>query len=306
MTKKHKQHVDVYAAITEQVLGMLDAGVVPWRKPWSGGRGCDVLPKSYSSRKAYRGINPFLLECSAMAAGYRSLYWITYKQAAKVGGQVRAGEHGTMVVFWKWLEVAAEPDGEDLGLGTRRIPFLRYFRVFNLDQCDGVDRPDDDTPVEDPEPSPEFEPIEAAAAIIENMPQRPEIVHREQRAFYNPATDTVNMPAPESFGIPSEYYSTAFHELVHSTGHATRLNRRSFKELAAFGSETYGKEELIAEFGAAFLCAKAGLAPATVDNTAAYIGTWKDKIKADRKLVVVAAASAQKAADFVLDVKWEK
>ena len=179
----------------------------------------------------------------------------------------------------------------------KQVPILRYYTVFNLDQIDGVEAPDA------PEPSTrDFVPIEEAAKIVSGMGQRPEIIHKEPRAYYRPSTDTVNLPRPELFEKAEEYYSTAFHELTHATGHETRLNRRPSSEIRHFGDRDYSQEELVAEMGAAFLCAKARIEQATIENSAAYIQGWLAALKGSPKLVVHAAAQAQRAADFILGV----
>lgn len=184
---------------------------------------------------------------------------------------------------------------------TKRIPFLRYYNVFNVAQCDGIELPSEET-ILSPEPRPS--PIETAEAIVQGMPKRPEIRTGLDRAFYQPAADFVGMPSVEQFKSGEEYYSTLFHELTHATGHKSRLNRKGVADSegnwSAFGSEPYSKEELCAEMGAAFLCGEAGIVERTVENSASYIASWLQRLKNDSKLVVTAAAQAQKAADYIL------
>ena len=287
-----KKKFDVYEMVTDRILEALENGTVPWRKPWRGGTAAGS-PVNLKSKKAYRGINVFVLHLQ----GFSSRYWATFKQAKDLGGKVRKGSKGTPVVFWKWIDKKGkDDDGNEIVLD--RYPILRYYTVFNLDQIDGIDDPDakaaDDTPAK-------FNPIEAAEKIVDEMPNRPEITHNEPRAYYRPSTDTVNMPKPELFDVPAEYYSTIFHELTHSTGHESRLNRDGITKLAAFGDDNYSQEELVAEMGAAFLCGHAGIENETIDNSAAYIDGWRKKLSTDKKLVVYAAAQAQKAADYILD-----
>ncbi len=281
----------IYEMITERVITLLKQGTIPWRKPWSGGSSSD-MPINLKSKREYRGINVFLLACM----GYSSRYWLSYKQAKEKGGQVRKGEKGTPVIFWKRYETKDRKTGEDVVL-----PVLRYYTVFNLDQVDGLEAPDAPEPV-----SHDFRSIEEAERIIRDMPKRPEIQHAEPRAFYRPSTDTVNLPRPELFPEPEEYYSTAFHELTHATGHESRLNRRPSSEIRHFGDKEYSQEELVAEMGSAFLCAQARIEQITLENSAAYIGNWLQVLKADVKMVVIAAAQAQKAADYILDRKFEE
>lgn len=289
----------VYEIITEQILKKLESGVIPWRKPWRGGAA--FQPKSFASRKPYRGINVWLLGMAAQEKGYSSPYWITYKKAQTLGGQVRKGEKSTVAVFWKQLEREKVSDSGKIEI--ERHFMLRYYRLFNLEQIDDLDEnklPADAIP-DDTEETLDFTPIEYCEGIASNMPNKPAIEHsNERRAYYRPSSDTVHLPNKEHFTAEPEYYSTMFHELAHSTGHETRLKRDHFKE-AAFGSADYSKEELIAEFCACFLCGTAGIETATIDNSAAYIENWRKVLKANSKLVVQAAGKAQKAADYILN-----
>lgn len=273
---------DVYQIVTDRVISLLEAGTVPWRKPWAGGE--YQFPMNLASGKAYRGVNVWLLSC----AGFGSPYWVSFKQARDRGGNVRKGEKSSLAVFWKRLDVDDKVTGE-----RKFVPLLRYYNVFNVEQCDGLAYPK-------PEAKPDtFNPIAAAESIVEAMPARPEITHGEPRAYYRRDVDRVNMPAKQSFDVEAEYYSTLFHELIHSTGHESRLARLA-NESTNFGSSTYAKEELLAEMGASYLSASAGILHRTVDNSAAYVASWLRRLRDDRKLVVNAAAAAQRAADFIL------
>ena len=284
---------DAFQVITDRIIGLLETGTIPWQKPWQGGAG---MPKNLISRKEYRGINTFLLH----AMMYENPYWLTFNQAKGLGGHVKQGEKACPVVFWKWLDV------EDSGspTGKKRVPFLRYYSVFNLAQCEGI--PIDKLPVIDGGKR-EHTPIAAAEQIVAAMPKRPAIENTWQRAFYSPGKDFVGMPAPETFRSAEDYYSVLFHELTHSTGHESRLNRKGVSgtngEWSPFGSQSYSQEELVAEMGAAFLCGQVGIVERTIDNSAAYIKSWLERLKDDRKLVIYAAAQAQKAADFILNVQ---
>jgi antirestriction protein ArdC len=278
----------VYEIITNKILEQLANGVVPWKKPWANVGG-DI--QNFVSKKPYRGINPFLLNGS----GYACPYWVTYKQAIELGGSVRKGEHGTMIVFFKMNEYKDKHDKEKVN----RIPMLRYYTVFNLDQCDGIDW-DRPIPVEG------HNPIEAAETIVKRYKGKPEIKHGMNCASYSPQLDYINIPSMGQFVSAPEYYSTLFHELGHSTGHKDRLNRASLTESAYFGSHEYSKEELVAEFTSAMLCGVAGIEQSTIENSAAYIQSWARKLKQDNKLIVQAAAQAQKAADLIQGVQAEK
>lgn len=286
----------VYDIIADRILSMLDQGVVPWRKPWVGGSAS--LPFNGISKKAYRGVNPFMLH----AAGYNNPRWFTFHQAKEIGAPVRKGEKGFPVVFWKLNTPKTEAAGGDLFTveteeKTRKIPLLRYYTVFNAEQLDNLP----EKYAEKPAGSVEHDPISSASAIVNNMPHKPAISYAGARAFYRTSDDSVTVPPLESFPIAEEHYSTLFHELAHSTGHESRLNRKQ-KKIVAFGSLDYGQEELVAEFAASFLCGVAGIETATIENSAAYISNWKATIKADKPLVVMAAAQAQKASDFILNV----
>lgn len=277
-----------YQVVTDRIISLLEKGVVPWQQPWNS---AEQAPKNIVSKKPYRGINVFLL--SAMR--YSLPFWLTYKQAADLGGHVRKGEKACPVVFWKWLDV--ERDGK-----AERVPMLRYYHVFNAAQCEGITVP------ELPQVSREHSPIETAETIVAAMPKKPEIKHGMARAYYSPSGDFIGMPAPDQFKTGEEYYSTLFHELSHSTGHESRLNRKgvagSEGNWSAYGSNSYGKEELCAEMGAAFLCGQVGIVERTIHNSAAYISSWLQQLKSDAKLVVLAAAQAQKASDWILG-KWQ-
>jgi antirestriction protein ArdC len=279
---------DAYQVITDRVITLLEQGTIPWQKPWQGGQ---FMPRNLISLREYRGVNVFLLH----AMMYESPYWLTFNQAKELGGNVRRGEKACPVVFWKWLDGKDETTGE-----AKRIPFLRYYSVFNVAQCEGIEA---HVPKAE-QTRPDHNPIEAGERIVSAMPRRPEIRHGLDRAFYSPSGDFVGIPSPEQFRNGQDYYSVLFHELTHATGHESRLNRKGVGgtdgEWSAFGSTPYAKEELVAEMGAAFLCGQAGIVERTIDNSAAYVQSWLARLKDDRRLVVHAAAQAQKAADFIL------
>ena len=279
--------MNVYEIITEQIIEKLEKGEIPWNRPWVGSE----YPKNLVSKKEYRGINPFLL----MSGRYTSPYWVSYKQAQDMGGNVKKGEKSTMVVFWKQIKVKDRKDNEAI---EKIIPMLRYYRVFNVEQCEGIEGKVPALNV-----NPDFQPIAACEKTVNDMQNKPTIEHRESRAYYRPSTDTVNMPQRESFVNEEFYYSVMFHELGHSTGHKDRLDRKDCNE-GQFGSETYSKEELVAEMTAAFICGHCQIENKTIDNSAAYIQSWLGKLKNDSKLVVLAAAAAQKAADYILNRKF--
>lgn len=271
----------VYEQITERIITLLVQGTVPWQKPWKARTG---LPRNLVSKKPYRGINVFLL----LAMSYESPFWLTFRQALQLGGSVRKCEKSCPVVFWKQTTIEDRESGE-----PQKIPLLRYYHVFNVAQCDGLKA--GTGPVAEP-----VNGILKPDEIVAHMPQRPEIKHGMRRAFYSPREDCVGLPVRERFERAEGYYATLFHELVHATGHESRLNRVTLTEKAGFGSNPYCKEELIAEMGAAFLCGQAEIAERTIDNSAAYLKGWLEQLRSDKTLIVQAAAQAQKAADFIL------
>ena len=272
--------IDIQAIVTERIISALESGTAPWRKPWKG----SSLPRNVVSGKVYSGINFFLL--SAMGGGE----FLTFKQAQGLGGNVRKGEKGCPVVYWNFVESKTRKDSKG---NPEKIPFLKSFTVFNVSQCEGLELPAPETEGE----TVPFIPIERAEETITRTGA--EIHHGGARAFYRPATDQIQMPEKEAFHSPEEYYSTAFHELTHWTGHESRLARKGILELAAFGDAVYSKEELVAEMGAAFLCAEHGI-EGTLDNSAAYLQGWIKALRGDSKLAIQAAAAASKAANFIL------
>jgi antirestriction protein ArdC len=279
---------DVYQEVTNQILAALERGVVPWRNPILG-RTTAGLPTNLHTGRSYRGTNVFLLALIAWAEGYDSPYWLTFRQAQQRGGHIRKGEKSTVVVFWKQITL----EDKKTKLPTR-VPVLRHYRVFNTEQCDALDV----GPVTHTAPQP-FEPIVQAESIVKGY-EGPTVKHIGSGARYLPALDEVRMPEPDRFESPALFYATLFHELVHSTGHSRRLDRGLDTTLAPFGSPDYSREELVAEMGAAFLCGHAGISPATVENSAAYIQGWIKRLRDDKRLVVQAGSKAQKAADYVL------
>lgn len=276
-----------YEIITDRILAALDEGVIPWRKPWT----CGGAPRNLVTGKAYRGLNVFL----TIMQGYASPYWLTFKQAQDLGGQVRKGEKGTPVIFWN--RTMRQVEGENGNIEEKEIPFMRYYTVFNLAQIDGITAPDQGE---------DFDEILACEDVIANMPQAPAIEHGRAQASYNPAKDIVSMPPRSAFKSEAGYYGTFYHEISHSTGHVSRLNRKTITEKSGFGSEAYSKEELIAELGAAFLCGHTGIEQETIENSAAYIASWRAKLSEDKRLITTAAGQAQRAADFILGRKAEE
>ena len=266
---------------------------MPWRRPWTS----TGLPRNLVSKKPYNGINYFLLSASK----YVSPFWLTYRQATELGGHVRKGEESTIVIFWKVEDLkqsSEDLDTEESKEKNRRRFLLRYYRLFNLEQCELPQAVLDKLPKIETH---EHDPIEAARADHRRHaePAR-NSVRADQRRSTAASPIGSRLPPRELFISAEEQIATTYHEMSPRTGHPKRLNRKSITEAAPFGSPTYSFEEMVAEMSAAYLCAEAGISPAVIENQAAYIAGWLKKLRDDRKLVVHAAAQAQRAADYVL------
>ena len=273
--------MDIYAEITARIIDQMENGIIPWQKPWvANGKAI-----SHATGKAYSLLNQMLLG--------RPGEYLTFKQCQQAGGRVRKGEKSSMVVFWKWIEQEDEETGE-----KKEIPFLRYYNVFHIDQCEGISPRHTET-LHMPDGA---EAIEEAQEIIYDYLSREgvKLTHTEgDRAFYKPSTDEVVLPIRKQFMSTAEYYSTVFHELTHSTGHASRLNRLTSP--AFFGSEAYSKEELVAEIGASALVNHVGLETSnSLRNNVAYIQNWLRVLKDDKRLIVSASGKAEKAVNLIL------
>jgi len=285
----------IYQIITDKILAELDAGNVPWDKPWH----TEGVPKSFVTKKAYRGINSFNLNFSVIGNNWSRPYFLTFNQTKKLGAQVKKGSTSEMVIFWNFIEKKEIVAGQEKVVG--RIPLLRYYRVFNIDQVEGLDL----SKLPEVKKEKKHADIFRAETLIKGYKDSPKVIHtNKHRAYYSPLEDIINIPPKECFDNIEDFYSTHFHESVHSTLHQPRLNRSDAQHNFR-GDYDYSKEELVAEMGAAFLCGMSGIAKKTIKNSAAYIDTWRQKISQDVKLVVCAAAKAQKAVDYITGVTFE-
>lgn len=278
----------VYEIVTKKVIEKLEKGVIPWRKPWVNG-----LAVSWESQKPYRGVNAFLLEPGEYA---------TFKQIKEAGGKVKKGEKSHLVVFWKWIEKENDETGE-----TEKFPLLRYYKVFEINtQVEGLESKRKNISTEKEDVQFGHDAVGKAEEIIDGYIGKPEIRFKSGKAFYNKALDYIQMPPLNDFTSVSEFYSTLFHELVHSTGSEDRLNRKELTAVSSFGDENYSKEELTAEMGAAMLNAIAGIdTENTFTNSVAYIQSWLKALQNDSTLVVRAASQAQKAVDYILGKEYQ-
>ena len=282
---------DIYEIITSRFIEQLKKGTVPWQKPWAG-------VQNIVSKKPYRGINSLILGGS----DFQSPYWLTFKQAHDLGGNIKKGEKATPVIYYKLFEKRDGNGALVLGSNGRptRIPFIRWSNAFNLDQSEGIEPPVQ-TVVQNP-----MQPIEKAARIVQEAKICP-IYHTGFAAVYSPTEDVIRLPAQKTFRSPEAYYQTLFHEMTHSTGHASRLDREGVTLPIKFGSERYSKEELIAELGASFLSNEAGiLNQVQFDNSAAYLGSWIEKFQNDPKMIFTASSQAQKSTDFILGIEQKE
>ena len=274
---------DIYAAVTDRIVAQLEQGIIPWHKPWTGVQSGAI---SGATGKPYSLLNQMLLG--------KPGEWYTFNQIQKLGGKIRKGEHSSMVVFWKQVPVKEK----DPTTGEEKqfcVPMLKYFNVFHVSQCEGIEPKILDPEAIDPATD------EAADAIIADYITRCGVTLKHVKgdeAFYAPGRDYVQLPLREQFPRMAEYYSTAFHELTHSTGHQSRLDRISRK--AFFGNEEYSKEELVAEIGAASLLNYVGIeTDSSFRNSAAYIQSWLRALKNDKKMIVTAAGAADKAFQLI-------
>lgn len=277
---------DVYSLVTDKIIELLEAGTIPWRKPWTDAG----LPLNLISKRPYRGVNLLLLN----SMGFQQNLFLTWKQLKTVGGSVKKGEKGILVVFNKMIEQQKEKDGETQ---IERRSFLRYYKVFNVQQC--TDIPSAFMPSSEQE---EHEPLFECERIIEDMVDCPTIRYEEAEAFYVPSLDYINMPQLSSFDSSPDYYGTLFHELIHSTGHQKRIGRKEVFQNPKFGTEMYSLEELVAEMGSCYLKSHTGIPIAELDNSAAYIRDWLEVFKGDKRFVVMAASRAQHAVEYILKI----
>ena len=272
----------IYEMVTERIIEQLEQGIIPWEKPWTGGRNGAY---SRSTGRPYSLLNQLMLPPGE---------YLTFKQCQQEGGRVRKGEKGKIIVFWK-MHVVEEENAKAEKV-KKTVPLLKYYNVFRVDQCDGI------SVKYAPETLPSVEPDDEAEIIMQNYFDRSGVkvdIRLSDKAYYRPSTDGIVLPLREQFKNTSAYYSTAFHEMAHSTGHVSRLNR--IHETAHYGSEEYSKEELVAEITAAALLNHAGLEIASsFRNTTAYIQSWLNALRGDKTLIVSASGKAEKAYQMIL------
>ena len=282
---------DVYTRVTERIIADLEQGIRPWMKPWHAEHAAGKISRPLRHNGTpYRGVNTLLLWGESMAKGYVAPIWMTFKQALELNACVRKGEHGSLVVYANRITKTETGDnGEDV---EREIPFMKGYTVFNVEQIEGLPalyyaKPENPLPLSDRiEQADQF--MTATGATIR---------HGGNMAYYAPGPDTIQLPPFEAFKDKESYYATALHELTHWTKHERRLDRDFGRQ--KFGDAGYAREELVAELGAAFLCAEIGITPEVREDHASYLGSWLKVLKEDKRAIFSAAAHAQRAADFL-------
>lgn len=289
----------VYEIVTEKIIEKMDKGIIPWHQPWHGASQIDGVFGFYRngvSKRKYTGMNILMLA----GCGYDSPDFFTFKQISDAGAHIRKGEKSEMVVFWKRSQYLSKPEeGDDDSEAELKTGLLmRYYNVWNREQIEGLKPPKDVQNADSTTPeAPKILPIDMAEKVVQGYQDGPTIAEGVQRAYYSPVIDHVNMPERQSFISAEAWYSTLFHELTHSTGHDKRLNR---KDMKIYRNEFRAREELVAEIGAAFLCEHCGIGAPVIENTVAYIQSWKKHLKDDPRIIATAAQQAQKAANWIL------
>jgi len=298
MKAQTRTQADVYTRVTDRIIADLEQGVRPWAKPWKADNAPAriTLPVRHNG-VPYRGVNILLLWGEMLANGYTSNRWMTFRQAQELGANVRKGEHGALVVFANRITTSETNDNG--GQAEREIPFLKGYAVFNIDQIENLPQ------AYRAEPEPEhlagaapMQLIEAAEAFFAKTGVI--LRHGGNKAYYAPSPDVVQLPLPEAFEDAESYEATKAHELTHWTGHPGRLNRQLGKR---FGDDAYAAEELVAEMGAAFLCAQLGITPEVREDHASYLDQWLKILKADRRAIFTAAGKAQQACDYLFSLQ---
>jgi antirestriction protein ArdC len=287
---KTKNKVDIYQQLTDKIISKLEQGNIPWQKPWKSIQ--FGLPQNFISKKVYRGCNFF----EALFEDRATPYWLTYKQAKELGGNVKKGETGIPIIYFQLIE--REQSNGDIS----RFPMVKKSTVFNLEQIEGIVNPfAEEKKKFEEENLIDFNPIESCEELLSTFIDKvaPYSHDSGQRAFYRPGIDAIVMPEKEYFHKPEGYYSTLFHEMAHSTGHTTRLDRDGIIGHHQKGSKGYAREELVAELTSAFLCSKAGIENDVIENNAAYIQNWLGALKNDKMIVYDAMKDAFKAIEYL-------
>ncbi len=278
---------DIYSLVNDRILAALEQGAIPWRRPWTG-----RLPTNYDSGKEYRGVNILTLGIAEMVHAYSSPYWLTFRQARKHGGHIKRGERATYIIFSE--KKIREVEKEDGTKEQKVYHFVKSFPVFNWDQTEGVPKKE-----VGPALDPDRDLIDICNSILSRMSNPPAYRESGSAAYYMPKDDLVNLPPIETFKTTKGYAATKFHEYGHATGHESRLNRPGIMKIAAFGSEDYSFEELVAELASAYLCARVGI-DNTLENSSSYISNWLKVLRNDKTMLMKASGKAMAAVEYIL------
>lgn len=294
MKNSQKPREDIYSRITNQIIASLERGVKPWTQPWNANHAAGPVSRPLRHNgEPYAGINVLTLWATAIERQHAAPIWMTYRQAQQLGGHVRKGEKGAPVVYADKIvredERAETASGEE---STQVIPFLKSYTVFNIDQIDGL--PERYHQLASGQPNPDQR-IDAAETYYNALGAV--IQHTGKIACYMPSSDTIQIPAFEAFRDAESYYATLLHECVHWTKHKSRLDRDFGHK--KFGDSAYAREELVAEIGAAFLCADIGITCEDREDHASYIASWLKVLKSDKRAIFSAAAHAQRAVAYL-------
>lgn len=297
---KNQESRNVYQMVTDRVIEQMQQGIIPWHQPWTGAGLLEDGAINYVSRKPYSLLNQFLLG--------RDGEWLTFKQIQERKGKIKKGVKAHFVVFYQMnvkqetVKVKNEQGEIEERTKEKCIPVLRYYNVFHIDECDGIESKVQQV---EQQPGNQLQPVERAEQVINSYVERENLKFNNQSisgdAYYSPMRDEVVVPKLSQYQIAEEYYSTTFHELTHSTMKEGRCNRRQDGAIAAFGGEDYSREELVAELGSAMLCKQVGIdCEKAFKNSVAYIQSWMKALKNDNKAIVWAAARAEKAAKYIM------
>ena len=285
--------MNIYEIVTSKIIECLNKGVIPWKKEWTS-----IPFSNYCTRKKYQGINQLLLyaQCIVNKKNYVSPFWLTWNQVKKLKGCIRRNEKASIIVFYdfKIIEEDIINDRGEKEIIEKKISFLKYYNVFNYEQTEGI---------------PEIiinknEYKKDCEEIISNMVEKP-VIRYGLNPAYNPIKDYIIIPNINNFKSSDSYYSSFFHELIHWTGHKSRLDRFNEQSLK-FGSEVYSKEELTAELGSSFLCHLTGIEKDIIKNQASYIKGWLEALNNDKRLIINASSKAQKGVDYILSLSENK
>lgn len=270
---------DIYQEVTDRIINALERGTIPWLRPWrDDNSGSSIEPYNATTGRPYNGINLLILG----SMPYADLGWLTFKQAIDLGGNVRKGEKGTMVVFWKFVATKEDGSGE-----TKIIPMARAYTVFNVSQCDDIDASKLKKPIAPIAGKTDIDALAGKSGAT--------VRHGGTKAFYSIDGDFIQIPSATAFRSETNYQSTLAHELTHWTGHKSRCNRQFGKR---FGDQAYAFEELVAEIGSAFLCARIGLSLDELQHPS-YIKTWLQVMKDDKRAIFTASSRAKEATEFL-------